>query len=77
MGEHHLQRVDRQEQSIPVLHVFIHPGFNRLHYMDCDVAVLHLQHPARLGKWEPQGRSNVVKVPLVLPLILIKVTQSG
>ncbi|XP_038029020.2 ovochymase-1 isoform X5 [Anas platyrhynchos] len=49
VGEHHLQRVDRQEQSIPVLHVFIHPGFNRLHYMDCDVAVLHLQHPARLG----------------------------
>ncbi|XP_032039460.1 ovochymase-1 [Aythya fuligula] len=49
VGEHHLQRVDRQEQSIPVLHVFIHPGFNQLHYMDCDVAVLHLQHPARLG----------------------------
>uniref|UniRef100_A0A8C3CS97 Ovochymase 1 n=1 Tax=Cairina moschata TaxID=8855 RepID=A0A8C3CS97_CAIMO len=49
VGEHHLQRVDRQEQSIPILHVFIHPGFNRLHYMDCDVAVLRLQHPARLG----------------------------
>ncbi|XP_066854698.1 ovochymase-1 isoform X5 [Anser cygnoides] len=49
VGEHHLQRVDRQEQSIPVLHVFVHPGFNRLHYMDCDVAVLHLQHPARFG----------------------------
>nr|XP_047913833.1 ovochymase-1 isoform X5 [Anser cygnoides] len=49
VGEHHLQRVDRQEQSIPVLHVFVHPGFNRLHYMDCDVAVLRLQHPARFG----------------------------
>ncbi|XP_035171335.1 ovochymase-1 isoform X2 [Oxyura jamaicensis] len=49
VGEHHLWQVDRQEQSIPVLHVFIHPEFNRLHYMDCDVAVLRLQHPALFG----------------------------
>lgn len=79
VGEHHLQRVDRQEQSILVLHVFVHPGFNRLHYMDCDVAVLRLQHPARFGKRELEGWRglDVVKVPLVLLLILIKVTQSG
>nr|XP_009678327.1 PREDICTED: ovochymase-1 [Struthio camelus australis] len=49
VGEHHLWQVDRLEQSIPVSHVAIHPGFNKQRYMDCDVAVLHLQHPARCG----------------------------
>ncbi|XP_062457605.1 ovochymase-1 [Rhea pennata] len=50
VGEHHLRQADRQEQSIPVSHVAIHPGFNKEHYMDCDVAVLRLQRPAQCGR---------------------------
>uniref|UniRef100_A0A8C8BCX8 Ovochymase-1 n=1 Tax=Otus sunia TaxID=257818 RepID=A0A8C8BCX8_9STRI len=38
--EHHLQQVDRQEQSIPVSRVIIHPTFNWLHYMDCNMHAL-------------------------------------
>ncbi|KAM7127260.1 LOW QUALITY PROTEIN: ovochymase-1 [Ciconia maguari] len=49
VGERHLQWADRQEQSIPVSRVIIHPTFNQLHYMDCNVALLHLQHPAQYG----------------------------
>lgn len=55
MGEHHLQRADRQEQSIPVSCVIIHPMFNRMHYMDCDMALLHLQHPAQYSEWDLKG----------------------
>ncbi|KAM6144542.1 LOW QUALITY PROTEIN: ovochymase-1 [Phoenicopterus ruber ruber] len=49
VGERHLQLAGRQEQSIPVSLVTIHPAFNRLHYTDCDVALLCLQHPAQYG----------------------------
>ncbi|KAM6091985.1 LOW QUALITY PROTEIN: ovochymase-1 [Theristicus caerulescens] len=49
VGECHLERADRQEQSIPVSCVITYSAFNRLHYVDCNVALLHLQHPAQYG----------------------------
>ncbi|KAM9638327.1 LOW QUALITY PROTEIN: ovochymase-1 [Morphnus guianensis] len=58
VGEHHIQWADKQEQSIPVSRVIIHPVFNQLRYMDCDVALLYLQHPAQYGKQQPKGMSR-------------------
>lgn len=55
MGERHLQRADKQEQSIPISLVIVHSVFNQLRYMDCDVALLHLQYPAQYSKREPKG----------------------
>ncbi|KAM9276329.1 LOW QUALITY PROTEIN: ovochymase-1 [Cariama cristata] len=62
VGECHLPRADRQEQSIPVS-VITRPMFNWLHYVDCDVALLHLQHPAQCMEFG-QGDSGG---PLVRP----------
>lgn len=33
------------------------PHANWLHYIDCDVALLHLQHPACYDKWKPKRMS--------------------
>ncbi|KGL78596.1 Ovochymase-1, partial [Tinamus guttatus] len=49
VGEHRLRQADREEQSIPVSRVAVHPGFEARRYPHRDVAVLRLQRPARTG----------------------------
>lgn len=71
VGKYRLQWADRQEQSIPVSRVIIHPVFNRLCYMDCDVALLYLQHPAQYGKQQPKGMSRCCGRVLYVGKVLI------
>lgn len=70
-GEYRLQWADRQEQSIPVSRVTIHPVFNRLCYMDCDMALLYLQHPAQYGEQQPKGMSRCCGRVLYVGKVLI------
>lgn len=46
-GEYNFFQKDKQEQNIPVSKIIIHPDYNRLRYMNSDIAPLHLKHKVK------------------------------
>ncbi|ELK12023.1 Ovochymase-1 [Pteropus alecto] len=46
-GEYNLFQKDKQEQTIPVSKIVIHPEYNRVGYMSSDIALLHLKHKVK------------------------------
>ncbi|XP_042637226.1 ovochymase-1 [Orycteropus afer afer] len=49
VGEYNLFQKDKQEQTIPVSKIIIHPDYNRLGYMNSDIALLHLKYKVQFA----------------------------